>query len=81
LPLALETAEIIEYTQRAITLPDTRVHEYIAARLNGYINLDPDAKILKKQLSKTIVSGAACVTLVSECDENIGEEQIIPKGE
>lgn len=81
LPIALETQVFYEYQTTQQTIDAETLFAYISERMEQYIQLSKNDKLLGKQFEKNMTNGAAIVTLTAECDQSIGREQIIPKGE
>ena len=81
LPIALETQVFYEYKSTPVTIDADTLFAYISERMEQYIELSKNDKLLGKQFENTMTNGAASVTLTAECEQSIGREQIIPKGE
>lgn len=81
LPIALETQVFYEYQTTPVSIDADTLFAYISERMEQYIELSEKDTLLGKQFENKTEHGAALVTLTAECEQSIGREQIIPKGE
>lgn len=81
LPIALETEEFREYESSDYLIPLETALEYMSERMESYLKLDEETQLLNKNFAAGLDGTVARVTMTAECEEAIGVEQMIPKGE
>ena len=81
LPVALETETFKEYVTESANIPPETALEYLSEGLENVLILGSDGKVLDRRYTAGFKGNVARVTMTAECEEEIGVEQKIPKGE
>jgi len=81
LPVTLEEERLREYVTEVGSLQPETALEYLSSNLENAIELEDDARVLDRRYTAGFKGSVARVTMTAECEEQIGVEQKIPKGE
>ena len=81
LPIALETQRLCEYASQKGSIPPETALEYLSENLQDYPMLEEGAVVLERKYTAGFSGNVARVTMTAECEEYIGVEETIPKGE
>lgn len=81
LPIELESEMLREYVTEQESVPPQAALEYLSAGLENAPELGPDGKVIERRYAAGFNGNVARVTMTAECEEEIGVEQKIPKGE
>ncbi len=81
LPVILEEQTLREYVTKTKSVSPETALEYLTHSLDGALKLDADARVIDRRYSTGFKDNVARVTMTAECEESIGVEQKVPKGE
>ena len=79
LPLKLERETLREYVSEEGEISPEDALEYLSERLEDAIELEEGARLIERRYNAGFKDGNARVTVIAECEEQIGTEQKIAK--